>query len=89
MNLTASYITAKQQLISRYNGAEDGIFLLERSIIERPIATRAICERNGYAFYEKSIYPTLFDKLMFVKDVVTIQYAIHIQTNTLIFTNIL
>jgi len=86
MNSTTSYQTAKQQLINQFNGAEHGIFSLERSIEERPTAARAIITKNGFTIYERSAYISIFGRLSYNK--ITIRYVIHNQTDTLIFENI-
>ena len=86
MNSTTSYNAAKQQLINQFNGYEHGIFLLERSIEERPTAARKIMEKDGYAIYEKNAAPSIFETLTY--KAITIRYALHIQTNIIILTDI-
>jgi len=79
---------AKQRLIEQFNGAEDGIFLLESMIEERPSASRALIKENGFIIYEKSTYVSVFDILMYEKKAITIRYALHKETNTIILIDI-
>ena len=88
MNSTTLYKENRRQLIARFNGAEEGILSLEKTIESRPQFTRAIREINGYAIYEKSASVTIFDRLMYSKYNITICYVVHIETNVIILNNI-
>jgi hypothetical protein len=82
------YTTTKQRLIEHFNGAEECIHNLELAIEERPASSRAITEKNGFFIYEKSTYIKIFDTLMYEKNTITIRYALHKETNTIILTDI-
>jgi len=88
MNSTTLYNTNRRLLISRFNGAEGGILSLEHTIQQRPDASRVLMESNGYLFYEKSASVVIFDRLMYSKNIITIRYAVHIESRCLIFVNI-
>jgi len=88
MNSTTLYKENKQRLIARFNGAEEGILSLERTINSRPQFARVLKEINGYCIYEKRSSVTIFDRLMYEKKIITIRYVIHIETNTIIFDNV-
>jgi hypothetical protein len=60
--------------------------LLERAIEERPTAARKIIEKNGFAIYEKNAAPSVFETITY--KAITIRYVLHIQTNTIILTDI-
>ncbi|MDR0403605.1 MAG: hypothetical protein LBH35_08475 [Treponema sp.] len=77
MKYHSLYIQKKQQLIQRFNGIEESILALERSIQQRPTASRAWKEIHGYASYRKSSVIEMYDTLMFPKYSVNIYYLVH------------
>ena len=71
------YNQKRQQLILRFNGAEDAIKSLENAIEQQPTTSRAVRKINGYKNYIKSTHVKIYDTLMYRKEGITIHYVVH------------
>jgi hypothetical protein len=96
MDTTTLYRHNKQEIISNFLGAKDGIDSLENVIRIQPNITQAEHGRNGYvvynnqryAKYKKTAYPMVYDRFMNKKDAITIFYLVNINNNDIILMDI-
>ena len=88
MILTPLYEQHKDEIITRFPGAADGIHSLEYSIRSRPEASKVECTIDDYDIRRRPAFPFVYNKFMNKKDKIVIVYGVHIINKTIKFYDI-